>query len=103
MLLQPLVENAVRHGISPRLSGGTVAIAARRTGDRLVVSVEDDGVGLTESKTDGGGVGISNTRARLAHLYGAEASLTLTPRGDGGTAALVDLPFRRAHLDAQPA
>jgi signal transduction histidine kinase len=94
-LLQPLVENALRHGIMDLPDGGTIWIAAEARGRTLVLSVADDGVGFDESraKATGSGVGIANVRARLAHLYGPAASLVVTSRpGRSGTRAIVELP-----------
>ena len=98
MILQPLVENAVKHGLTPRRTEGHIEVRARRHEDRLEVSVRDDGVGL---ETDGGprtgsGMGLSNTRARLAELYGGTATLELTRCADGGTVARLSLPWRDA-------
>ena len=95
LLLQPLVENAIRHGIAPREAPGHVRIAAGRDGDRLRLVVEDDGVGMGEGRpeTAGSGVGLSGTRARLEQLYGAAARVDLQRRMPAGVTATVDLPF----------
>ena len=96
LLLQPLVENALKHGVAPRAGGGRVRIAARRAGADLVLSVEDDGPGLAEDGRPGGGVGLRNTRERLASLYGDGAALRLRDRPGGGLVAEVRLPFHTA-------
>jgi two-component system LytT family sensor kinase len=106
MVLQPLVENAVRHGIAPRDRSGTVEVIARREGDRLHLSVLDDGPGLppgfnwqngngngTSKKQ---GLGLENTRARLQQLYGSEQSLQLENVAGGGLRVNVSLPYRAA-------
>jgi len=93
--LQPLVENAVRHGIGGRADAGAIAIAARRDGDRLEIRVRDDGPGVRESGTRAG-IGLANTRARLRQLYGDGAALTLTDDPPGGAVATMTLPFRIA-------
>ena len=98
-VLQPLVENALRHGIAHRADGGTVRITARRDGGDLVLTVTDDGAGsnATGQSAAGNGLGLANTRERLTTLYGARASLALHPRADDeshGTVATVRLPYR---------
>jgi two-component system, LytTR family, sensor kinase len=90
-LLQPLVENAIKHGIAKKADAGRIAISAHVVGDRLELSVRDDGVGLSSSYTEG--VGLSNTRERMRTLYGDDASLTMTP-AEGGTEAILHIPFR---------
>ena len=91
-LLQPLVENAVRHAVAQRTEPTRITLRARREGGDLVLSVRDDGPGIGASVTEG--VGLSNTRARLATLYGARASLRLEPTPGGGTTVTVRLPYR---------
>lgn len=94
MLLQPLVENAVRHGIAPRASGGAIAIRTAREHDTLRIEVEDDGTGLRAGNAHEG-VGLSNSRARLQYLYGDRHSLEVTSRPAGdGTLARVVIPWR---------
>ena len=91
LLLQPIVENAIQHGVAPRADGGTVTISASRDGDGLRIQIEDDGSGVRgESKA---GIGLSNTRARLDSLYGGAASFDLVSRAGGGTAATIRIPF----------
>ena len=92
-MLQPLVENAVRHGVMPRAEGGRITIAARAIGDRLELTVEDDGVGIRDGQAEG--VGLSNTRERLRTLYGDQASLSIRTPASGGTLVVVTLPVRR--------
>jgi LytS/YehU family sensor histidine kinase len=94
-LLQPLVENALRHGLARRLGAALVKVEARRDADDLVLAVTDDGPGPdAETGERPEGVGLSNTRARLATLYGEAASLVLTATPEGGATALVRLPFK---------
>ena len=95
MLLQPLVENAIRHGVSRSPAGGRLTIAARRQDARLALEVRDDGPGPFGSSApaeSGSGVGLENTRQRLAHLYGDESRLELRRDGDW-TRLVVELPF----------
>ncbi|MCS3860050.1 sensor histidine kinase [Salinibacter ruber] len=97
LLLQPLVENAVRHGIMPREEGGTLLIEAQRVGDRLLLRVADDGLGLSNDTDTGSGVGLSNTKARLNSLYGEDHRFTLQRADGGGCVVRVELPF---HTDS---
>jgi two-component system LytT family sensor kinase len=94
LILQPLVENAFEHGAARASGEGVVEIAARRRGAELVLSVLDPGPGVAEASEEG--VGLTNTRARLAELYGDAASFTLTSRPEGGAKAEMILPFRQA-------
>ncbi len=93
MLLQPLLENAVKHGIEPKLGGGRVRITAWREADRLHLEVSDNGGGLNAAaSTQGQGTGLDNVRARLAALYGAAGGLTLATNAAGGVTASLELP-----------
>src|SRR5262245_7552185 len=96
LILQPLVENAIKHGVAPRMGPGTISISSRRDGDRLCLSVRDNGVGLTGGSRAQlhGGVGLSNTRDRLECLYGGEHSLNFVEATPGLTVEM-GLPFRR--------
>jgi signal transduction histidine kinase len=96
-VLQPLIENAVRHAIAPREAGGTIVIEAKRAGDVLRVAIIDDGPGVREESRANGNsrIGLTNTRERLREMYGDRARLELS-NGDGaGTRATVEIPFRR--------
>jgi LytS/YehU family sensor histidine kinase len=95
LVIQPLVENAIRHGTSRRAGAGHVEIVTRRVGTSLVIEVLDDGPGLRADQVPDEGIGIGHTRARLAQLYGADGALDLEPRAGGGTAARIRLPFAR--------
>ncbi len=95
LLLQPLVENAVRHGISRRADAGTIQVRADRRDGTLRVRVRDDGPGLAaHGEAAGDGIGLRNTRARLRYLYGDAASLELLDHVDGGAEVTVVLPAR---------
>ncbi|HYH80951.1 MAG TPA: histidine kinase [Longimicrobium sp.] len=98
MVLQPLVENAVKHGIAPAGGAGRLRIAARRAGARLELEVSDDGVGVraAEGGRAGHGIGTANTRARLEQLYGDDGGLELLSPAGGGTTARVRIPY---HLE----
>jgi signal transduction histidine kinase len=95
-VLQPLVENALRHGLAERSDDGIVEIGARREGADLVLWVRDNGVGLLATEAArGAGLGLANTRERLATLYGTRGRLDLTDTPGGGTTVTVRLPYRR--------
>ena len=102
MVLQPLVENAVRHGLESRVSGGTITISARRRDGRLLIGVVDDGVGLPPAwKMDSGaGLGIRVTRERLEALYGADCSFAVSRRRGGGAKVLIHIPIHNAGAGA---
>ncbi|WP_426754013.1 sensor histidine kinase [Myxococcus sp. Y35] len=102
LALQPLVENAIRHGLAPRAEPGRIEITAEQEGDALRLSVRDNGVGPPPvSPTRSGGVGLSNLRARLATLYGARARLELRPETPHG--AVVELRVPLARVEAREA
>jgi two-component system, LytTR family, sensor kinase len=94
-VLQPLVENAIRHGVAPRASGGHVHVAATRTRSVLALSVEDNGVGLPSGWRfpRDAGVGLRNLAARLQHLYGRDELVGIAPLAMGGTAVRIELPL----------
>ena len=92
LILQPIVENALEHGAARASGEGTIEISAHRDGDSLVLRVHDNGPGVREAAASG--VGVANTRARLAELYGNEATFSLTNAAAGGAAAVVELPYR---------
>ena len=91
MVLPTLVENAIKHGLSPLPEGGRIDIAARRDGDALLIDVRDNGAGF--SSTGGSGVGLANTRSRLAALYGPRAALSLSAAEPRGVVASVRMPL----------
>jgi signal transduction histidine kinase len=97
LILQPLVENAVRHGIARRIAPGSVIVSARREGDRLRLQVEDDGPGPPADADlepfAKKGVGLANTRARLQHLYGPAHRLAIEKAPSGGTRVTLEIPF----------
>jgi signal transduction histidine kinase len=110
LVLLTLVENAVKHGLAPRVEGGSVALRAWAEGDRVVVTVEDDGTGLpgaavtpaaAAAAAGSGGTGLANVRARLALVYYEEADLQLTAAVPQGTCATLRLP--RSGPAARPA
>jgi two-component system LytT family sensor kinase len=97
LILQPLVENAVRYSVLPREAGGSLWVSVRKELAVLVVSVEDNGPGLNGGTLSAFGMGLQNSSDRLNALYGAAASLTIGSRTDGtGCAVVIRLPFRLA-------
>ena len=102
-VLQPLIENAVRHAIAPREAGGSIVVEARRSGDMLRVSIADDGPGVRDdTRANGAGrIGLANTRDRLRRLYGDRGRLDLENVVGGGTRASIQIPFRRQARDRE--
>lgn len=98
--LQHLVENALRHGIAKRTDAGRIVVRARRDGDMLELSVEDDGAGLGVAAADVKGHGLDNTRERLRTLYGERGSLVVTAAPTRGTVARLRLPYRELPLES---
>jgi len=93
MLIQPLVENAVVHGIEPAREGGEIALSARREGERLVLEVRDTGVGFGNDGGKGSGLGLTHVRERLSRLFDADARLTITETAPHGVTVIVELPL----------
>ncbi len=91
MMLQTLVENAIKHGLESRTSGGTVWILASEADGRVAVTVADDGQGFSE-QSNGTGIGLRNVRERLRLAYGSEASLSVVANFPSGVAATITVP-----------
>ncbi len=111
MLLQPLIENSIKHGLEPRISGGTVTLRSRITPDgMLLVEVEDDGVGIAPERNDaspvsgivppGTGIGVKNVRERMEVMYGDKASVEINSRPGRGTKVSLLMPILDAHAEA---
>jgi signal transduction histidine kinase len=94
LILQPLVENAIRHGIEPCSRPGRIELSARVESGMVTLEVGDNGAGLQNQETAEEGVGLSNTRARLRHLYGDAHSFELRQGQDGGLVARLTIPLR---------
>jgi sensor histidine kinase YesM len=96
MILQPLVENAIKHGIGPRSGEGLVQISTKKRDDKIWIEVRDNGVGLSRNARARftNGVGLSNTRARLECLYGADQRLDFA-EGEGGLSVQLLIPSTR--------
>ena len=100
ILLQPLIENSIKHGLEPRIHGGTVTLSSRMNGGRVMIEVADDGVGMVQQpetalKRTGNGIGMKNVRERLEVLYGPEALFTVVSNPGRGTRVSIELP---AHI-----
>jgi len=94
-LLQPIVENAIRHGIVHCEDAGVVEASARREGNRLRIAVRDTGVGAKGQRTPGRGIGLTNTRERLAYFYPNAFEMEAGPMKAGGFEVAIDLPYER--------
>jgi two-component system LytT family sensor kinase len=103
MLLQPLIENSIKHGLEPRISGGTVTLRSRVRGGRLLLEVEDDGVGVSPERPlenpvsglvrEGSGIGMRNVRERMEVLYGPDAVMEMESRPGRGTRITLEMPI----------
>ena len=97
ILLQPLIENSIKHGLEPRIHGGTVTLRSKLQGDRVVIEVADDGVGMgdrpnTGIRRDGAGIGMKNVQERLEVLYGQQATFKIVSNPGRGTLVTIELP-----------
>jgi two-component system LytT family sensor kinase len=95
MLLQPLIENSIKHELSRKIGGGRITIRAAPKNGRVVIEVSDDGLGMTEERLGqalAGGIGLSNVNERLRTIYGAGCSLKLTSTPGRGTTVTVEIP-----------
>jgi signal transduction histidine kinase len=104
LLLQPLLENAIRHAVAPRESGGSLAVSVEAHDVRLRLTVADDGPGFVNDPADGEppGIGLANTRARLDRLYGQDATIAIGNHPTGGGVVNITLPLRRGSLTTHP-
>ncbi len=91
MVLQPLLENSIKHGLSPDSNGLEISVTARRQGDATVIAVRDNGLGLRDGTSERHG--LANVRERLAHMYGDSAAFSIGPAPGGGTEATLTIPF----------
>jgi two-component system LytT family sensor kinase len=97
ILLQPLIENSIKHGLEPRIHGGTVTLRSRLQGNRVTIEVADDGVGIvgqpaSSLRRGGNGIGMKNVRERLEVLYGTQARFTIVSNPGRGTLVSIELP-----------
>jgi len=97
MLLQPVVENAIKHGLEPKVEGGRIDVAVRREGESIVMTVTDTGMGVAAARDPRStGLGLANLRARLATLFGTAGSLRLADNDPAGTRVTISFPMPRA-------
>jgi len=94
MMIQTLVENAIKHGLEPKAEGGHLRVAAEIVHGKLQVTVADTGLGFGRAATAGTGVGLANIRERLQLLYGPKAALTVTENQPSGTVVTVTVPYK---------
>jgi two-component system LytT family sensor kinase len=97
ILLQPLIENSIKHGLEPRLKGGTVTLRSKLDGNRVLIEVADDGVGMSNRpgsalRRTGAGIGMKNVQERLEVLYGDQASFTVVSNPGRGTLVSIEIP-----------
>jgi two-component system LytT family sensor kinase len=104
MLLQPLVENSIKHGLAPKVDGGSIYLRSRIVDGRLVIEVEDDGVGISAVSTDGDstGIGLANVQERLKVLYGDSAVMEMESKSGAGTTVRIVLPMPESEDDNLP-
>lgn len=103
MMLQSLVENAIKHGLEPKAEGGTLTVAAEIVHGKLAVTVADTGLGFGKAATAGTGIGLSNIRERLQLLYGNKANLKVAENPGGGTAVTITVPYQSTSSDGTDA
>ena len=99
MMLQSLVENAIKHGLEPKADGGTLTVSAEIVHGKLVLTVSDSGLGFGRAPTAGTGIGLDNIRERLKLLYGGKASLSVAENPGGGTAVTITVPYSTRNDD----
>ena len=99
LILQPLIENAIKYAVTPREEGGAIRITAKVHGGKLLFTIADDGPGLNSSKNSGksSGVGLKNTRERLKQLYGESQAFTLAPNDPHGLVITINIPLETTH------
>jgi len=103
MMLQGLVENAIKHGLEPKAEGGSITVAAEIVHGKLAVTVADTGLGFGKAPTAGTGIGLNNIRERLQLLYGSKAGLTVAENAGGGTAVTITVPYSIRHAEGEAA
>jgi len=102
ILLQPLIENGIKHGLEPRINGGTITLSSQLQGDRVRIEVADDGVGMGNKPTsslrrNGAGIGMKNVQERLEVLYGSQANFEIQSSPGRGTKVVIEIPVELDH------
>jgi two-component system, LytTR family, sensor kinase len=103
MLLQPIVENCLKHGLAPKIEGGKIQLRTKTRNGRLHIEIEDNGVGISEEKMPHvyvEGIGLSNVRERLRLLYGADFHLEIESQPGNGTVIRIEIPELVSTLQA---
>jgi len=103
MMLQGLVENAIKHGLEPKAEGGSLTVSAEIVHGKLAVTVADTGLGFGKAATAGTGIGLSNIRERLQLLYGRKASLVVAENPGGGTVVTITVPYATSNHQGEEA
>lgn len=98
LLIQPLVENSIKHGLEPSVPGGVLQVSVSRQGDRIRITVADSGVGINE-KSGGNGIGVENIKKRLSLIYGGRAGLFFEENRPSGVRAIIELPYETGTSD----
>ncbi|HUZ05130.1 MAG TPA: ATP-binding protein, partial [Acidobacteriaceae bacterium] len=109
MVLQPLIENSIKHGLEPRLNGGVIIVRSRLQGEKLMIEVDDDGVGMPPERDStapvsglirpGTGIGMRNVRERLHVLYGDDAGMEIISRPGRGTRVVLTIPVMTVEME----
>ena len=103
MMIQSLVENAIKHGLEPKPEGGLLTVRAEIRHGTLAVTVADTGVGFGKAATAGTGIGLANIRERLQLLYGSKASMTVADNTPSGTVVTLTVPYQAQAREGDPA
>ncbi len=103
MMIQSLVENAIKHGLEPKPEGGLLTLRAEIVHGKLAVTVADTGLGFGKAATAGTGIGLANIRERLKLLYGRRASMTVAENSPSGTVVTLTVPYQSQVRDGEAA
>ena len=103
MMMQTLVENAIKHGLEPKPEGGSLKVKAEVLHGKLAVTVADTGLGFGKAETAGTGVGLANVRERLQLLYGSRAQVRITENRPSGTVVTIELPYETRNSEGATA